>query len=134
MRSSATHTVVTQPERGIAPVDSAALARRIVDIQVEKNADDIILLDIRRLSVIADYFVICSADTDRQVQAISRAVIEGLEAEGTSPLHIEGLTDSPSWVLLDYGDVVAHIFRTSEREYYRLERVWSDAPTILRIQ
>ncbi len=129
-----THTVVTQPERSIVSTDSAALARRIVDIQAEKNAEDIVLLDIRRLSVIADYFVICSADTDRQVQAISRAIIEGLEAEGASPLHVEGLTDSPSWVLLDYGDVIAHIFRTPEREYYRLERLWSDAPAVLRIQ
>ena len=124
--------MITQPRSALT--DSADLARAIAAIEADRNADDIVMLDIRNLSIVADYFVICSAETDRQVQAISRAVLDGLGAQGASPLHVEGLHENPGWVLLDYGDVIAHIFRTAERDYYRLERVWGEAPTVLRVQ
>jgi ribosome-associated protein len=124
--------VVPQPRAELP--EAAELAHAIVGITSDRGADDVLLLDIRQLSIVADYFVICSADTDRQVQAIVRAVVEELERRGVAALHVEGLHDSPGWVLLDYGDVIVHVFRTAEREYYRLDRVWADAPTVLRVQ
>lgn len=105
----------------------------MVEIASDKLAENIVLLDVRALTSIADYFVICSGTTERQVRAIAREVLEVLDKEGITPLHDEGLTDS-CWVLLDYGEVIVHIFTPAERDYYRLERLWNKAVTVLRIQ
>lgn len=114
-------------------LESAELAHRVVDIASDKQAGDIILLDIRGLTTIADYFVICSANTDRQIGAITDALLETLGKAGVSPLHSEGLGQS-GWVLMDYGDVIVHIFTPAERAYYGLEKLWSAGATILHIQ
>jgi ribosome-associated protein len=91
-------------------------------------------LDIRPVSVVADYFVICSGSSERQLEAVTRDITEALKREAQlAPLHKEG--DSRSgWVLLDYGDVVVHIFSPAEREYYRLEELWGAALPLVRIQ
>ncbi len=91
------------------------------------------LLDIRSVTVIADYFVICSGTTERQIKAITDDIQEKLKKEDKlSPMHVEGTPDS-GWVLLDYGPVIVHVFAPREREYYKLERIWSDAVVVLRM-
>lgn len=91
------------------------------------------MLDIRKVSVLADYFVICSGNSERQVKAIARDIEEKLDEQDIGPRHREGL-DQGRWVLLDYGDVIVHIFTPAERDYYRLERLWSGAQTVLVVQ
>ncbi len=109
------------------------IARRIVDLLEDKQAHDIMLLDIRAQTTIADYFVICTADNDRQLRAIIEHVDEKLSIEyGLNP-RIEGNADT-GWVLLDYRDIVVHIFSQSQREYYRLERLWSKAVPVVVVQ
>jgi len=104
-----------------------------VDIASDKQASDIVILDIRSLTTFADYFVICSAGSDRQIGAICDAVRETLTKEEIKALHSEGIGNS-GWVLMDYGDVIVHIFTPAERTYYSLEKLWSAAPAVLRIQ
>ncbi len=90
-------------------------------------------MDIRSISLLADYFVICSGESERQIKAIADEVTDKAKEGGIRPLHIEG--DSPSgWVLLDYGDVIVHIFAPAVRGYYQLEKLWSDASIVVRIQ
>jgi ribosome-associated protein len=113
--------------------DIAALAKAAVDIASDKKAFDILLLDIRDVSVIADYFVICSGNNYRQLQAIADAIDEELGKQGAILLHKEGTADT-GWVLLDFGDIIIHIFGPQEREYYRLERLWSEAKTVVYLQ
>ncbi len=95
----------------------------------DKKATDIVILDIAKLTSFADYFVICSAPSDRQVQAIVRNVEDELRKLGLKPIGVEGLQTS-SWVLLDMGDVIFHCFTDSAREYYDLEGCWIDAEKI----
>ncbi len=119
--------------QGGVSLEPNELAKKIVDIAADKKAEDVVLLDIRRLTTIADYFVICSGTSERQVAAITQAVIEELDKENVAPLHSEGIGES-GWVLLDYGSVIVHIFAPEVRDYYRLERLWSQALTVVRIQ
>src|SRR5207247_6864744 len=109
------------------------LAKAAVDAASDKNASDIILLYIRDVTTIADYFVICSGNNPRQIQAIAEAIDEELGKQGANLLHREGVADT-GWVLLDFGDIVVHIFGAKEREYYRLERLWSDAKAVVYLQ
>ena len=109
------------------------LARRIVELAEDKKAADIVLLDLTGLTTLADYFVICSAGSERQLDAIGDGIVEGLRAEGTRPIGREGLAAS-HWVLLDYGSVIVHVFTPPERDFYQLERHWSEAKTVLRVQ
>ena len=109
------------------------MARRVAEAAGDKQASDIVLLDARAVCSFADYFVICTADTERQIRAIYEEVEHTLKKEGVLPHHHEGLLDS-GWLLLDYGDVIVHIFATSEREYYQLDKLWSEANLVLRIQ
>jgi ribosome-associated protein len=114
-------------------LDAADLARKIVDIASDKKAVDVVLLDIRKVTVIADYFVICSGTTDRQIDAIVDAILESLKKDDRLiALHVEGTADS-GWVLLDYGGVIVHVFSPSEREYYKLDKIWNDAVVVLRM-
>lgn len=83
--------------------------------------------------MIADYFVICSGNSDRQVKAIARDIEEELDKQDISPNHREGL-DQGRWVLLDYGDVIVHVFTTAERDYYSLDKLWAGAQTLLVVQ
>ncbi len=81
----------------------------------------------------ADYFVIATGESERQIRAIVDDVAEALRAEGIRPYSSEGTSDS-GWVLMDFGDVILHVFAPKEREYYRLEQMWRQAPVVLRIQ
>ena len=112
------------------------LAKEVVQQASDKGAADVLLMDIRKLSIIADYFVICSGDNERQIRAISRGISEGVDDQwGLAPLHRAGTDqEQAGWVLLDYGSVVVHIFSPQLREFYRLERLWSEAATLLRMQ
>ena len=108
--------------------------RAVVDIAVkaaqDKKAADIRVLDIQKISIIADFFIICSGGSTPQVHAIVENIQELLEKEGVITAHREGFREG-NWVLLDYGDVVVHVFRESERQFYNLERLWGDAPVVL---
>ena len=118
---------------GGADIEPNELARLIVDIAEDKKASNIVLLDIREVSIIADYFVICSGNSERQVKAIARDIEGQLDKEGVDVAHREG-ADEGRWILLDYGDVLVHIFTQTERDYYRLDKLWSSAKTILVVQ
>ncbi|MFH0750614.1 MAG: ribosome silencing factor [Chloroflexota bacterium] len=113
-----------------APLD---LARRIVELAEDRKAADIILLEIAPLTTVADYLVLCSGGSERQLGAIADGITEGLKAEGIRILSREGAPDS-HWVLLDAGAVVVHVFAPPEREFYALERLWAQARTVLRVQ
>ena len=93
----------------------------------DKKARDIVVMDMRELSPSTDYFVVCSANTATQVRAIADNIEEKMDEAGIHFNHKEGYREG-EWVLLDYGDVVAHIFRQEAREYYALERLWGEAP------
>jgi ribosome-associated protein len=119
---------------GTEEPDSSELAREIVELIVDKKGSDIILLDIRRVSLLADYFVICSGDSERQVRAIADEILEKVKKEiGFVPLNVEGVPSS-GWVLVDYGSVIVHVFAPSLREYYSLEKLWSEATMVVRVQ
>jgi ribosome-associated protein len=117
---------------GVKYLETIDLARKIVDIASDKQAVDIVLLDTQNVCSFADYFVICTGESTRQVQAIIDAVSEQLKKENVKPLHEEGTPDS-GWVLLDYGAVIVHIFDTFQRDYYQLEKLWENAPTRVRV-
>jgi nicotinate-nucleotide adenylyltransferase len=116
------------------PVDEAALAmaHRIVELASAKKASDIVLLDVRGQTTMTDYFVICSGASDRQLGAIADGITEGLHADGTSLLSREGDASS-HWVLLDVGGVIVHVMSGPEREFYQLEKLWSNASLLLHI-
>jgi ribosome-associated protein len=95
----------------------------------EKQADRIVVLDVRDLIVITDYFVIASGGTDRQVRTIVEEVERAVKSEAGKPVRREGVSEG-RWVLLDFVDVVVHVFADEERDYYDLERLWRDAPTV----
>lgn len=111
----------------------ALLARAAVDTASDKKAIDIVLLDVQEVTTIADYFVICSGNNSRQIQAIADAIDEELGKKGAKLLHREGVADA-GWILLDFGDIIVHIFGPKEREYYRIERLWSEAKTVVYLQ
>ncbi|HZH61396.1 MAG TPA: ribosome silencing factor [Metabacillus sp.] len=92
-----------------------------------KRAEDLIALNMNGISLIADYFLICHGNSDKQVQAIAREMKEQAEEKGISVKRLEGF-DEARWILIDLGDVVAHVFHKDERSYYNLERLWGDAP------
>ena len=91
------------------------------------------MLDIGRVSSFADYFVICNAESERQIRAICDEIEHALKKEGTKLFKREGSEDS-GWVLLDFGQVIVHVFAKPEREYYELEKLWSEAVPVVRIQ
>ncbi|MDP8924797.1 MAG: ribosome silencing factor [Chloroflexota bacterium] len=115
-------------------MDPQALARRIVELASDKQAADIVLLDIRSMSAVADYFVICTTMSERQTTAIIRDLVDQLREEAeVRPLRVEGQAAS-GWVLIDYGDVVVHVFGAEQRSFYQLEQLWSAAVPLVRMQ
>ncbi|MDI4646710.1 ribosome silencing factor [Cohnella hashimotonis] len=107
---------------------SEQLMRQVVDAADDKKANDIVALNLQHISLVADYFVICHGNSDTQVQSISTEIKKRAEEAGAR-VRIEGM-DTARWVLIDMGDVVAHVFHRDEREYYSLERLWSDAKAV----
>lgn len=131
-RRAPTHGT-TDHLKGESRLESAEIAKILVDAAADKKASDITLLDIRDMSVIADYFVICTGANSRQIQAIASAVEDKVSELGISARGREGDADT-GWLLLDFGDIIVHIFGPMEREFYRLERLWSGAPTVVYLQ
>jgi ribosome-associated protein len=124
------HRDAAAPQTGPAPLD---LARRIVELAEDKKAADIVLLDLGELTTLADAFVICSGGSERQIAAIADGIAEKLRDEGVKPIGREGTAES-HWVLLDYGSVIVHVFTPPERDYYGLEKHWSGARVVVRVQ
>ena len=113
-------------------LDSADLAHAIVNLVEEHQAEDIVMLDLRPVSILADYFIICSSQSERQSRSMMEAVDEGIGRLGKSPLGVEGSAEA-GWILMDYGDVVLHIFSPEKRAYYDLEEVWDQATIVVKV-
>jgi ribosome-associated protein len=107
----------------------ARLAEQIAEAAWDRKALDLKILDVRKLVSYADYFVICSGRSDRQVQAIAQNITAELREQGFRPLGVEGQAHG-MWVLMDFGDIIVHIFHLNEREEYGLEQIWKDAPRL----
>ena len=120
-------------EGGTGELDATELSRLIVQAIADKQGEDILVLDLRRVSLLADYFVLCSAGSDRQIKAVADEIRTQCNEAGLHPLHVEGQPES-GWVLLDYGSVIAHLFSPKTRTHYDLERLWSQAPVVVRMQ
>ncbi len=105
---------------------SRELALKAVRLALEKKGGEIKLFDLRKLTSITDFFLICTGNTDTHVQALADHIVEQLELQQIKPWHVEG-RESLRWVLIDYVDVVVHIFQPEVREFYGLERLWGDA-------
>ena len=104
-------------------------AQRAARAALDKKAADLTVLDMQRVSSVTDYFLVCSGKSTTHVRTITDAIRQELKADGIRPLHAEGRAES-GWVLLDYGDVLVHVFLEDTRAYYALERLWGDAPAI----
>lgn len=115
-----------------AHLDSKTVARLIVDTAAEKKAANILMLDVIELTTLADYFVICEGMSDRQIRAINDGVLEKLKEEKIPIYKKEGTPES-GWILLDYGNVLVHIFSPDKRAYYQLENLWQEAPTVVKM-
>jgi ribosome-associated protein len=124
------HRDAAAPASDREPID---LARRIVELAEDKKAADIVLLDLAGLTTLADAFVICSGGSERQIDAIADGIVEGLREEGVRPIGREG-TPASHWVLVDFGSVIVHVFTPPERDYYGLEKYWSAAKVVVRVQ
>jgi len=103
------------------------LVEKITQLIFQKKGNDVTIIELKEVSSVADYFILCSADSDTQVQAIADNIDKTLREKGIRLWHKEGTT-ALQWVLLDYVDVVIHIFKKETREYYNLEKLWGDAP------
>ncbi len=112
---------------------SRELAVTIADVITETPASNTTVIDIHELSTIADFFVICSGENERQLRAISRLVLEQLGDQGIEPIRVEGEPIS-GWILMDFEDVLVHIFDSDLRAFYNLEERWADAQVLLSIQ
>ena len=106
--------------------NSQELAREAARLTLTKRAEDVVILDLRQLDGVCDFFVIATGHSEIQVKAIADAVEEGLRERGMRPWHSEGF-EARRWVLLDYVDVVVHVFHARAREYYLLDKLWGDA-------
>ena len=118
---------------GELQLNSLDLAHKLVSLASDFQAEDIVLLDITEIFPFADYFVILSVNSDRQAKAIQEEMISNLKKQKIKVYGIEGATGC-GWQLLDFKDVVVHIFSVGERETYNLEELWVDAPRVVRVQ
>jgi len=107
-------------------LDSRKLAFKLGELALSKKAEDIKILDLRKITTIADFFVICTGNSEPQVKAIANEILEGAKKDGETVWHKEG-TNMKSWVLLDFVDVVVHVFLKDTRAFYSLEKLWGDA-------
>jgi ribosome-associated protein len=119
----------TAGHRGASPLEGAELARVIAGYAADKKAIDLVELDLRGIIGYADYFLVATGNTDRQTKAIHDGIIEGMKHEhGVLPRRVEGMPEA-RWILMDYLDVVVHVFTPETREFYRLEQLWGEAPS-----
>ena len=137
MLTAPIHNIILEPgESRIYPggdrLNSTEVARLVVDIASDKLAENIVMLDLRRVAPFADYFVIMTADSSRQIEALEEDIIQELKDLQIRPYHREGAAAS-GWVLLDFSDVVIHILGSEQRGFYQLERLWSRAPEVVRV-
>ncbi|MGE5124252.1 MAG: ribosome silencing factor [Acidobacteriaceae bacterium] len=109
------------------------MARAVVDHLEEKKAEDLVLIDIINLAIFADYFVICSGTSDRMLNALAKSVLEYLELGYHVSAKIEG-EPRDGWILIDAGDIIIHIFSPEQRNYYKLEDLWSQGKVLLHVQ
>jgi ribosome-associated protein len=123
----------TLPVRAGSEMSAIDSARLMVDAAADKKAQDIVLFDVKDISSLADYFIVCSAQVERQIRAIAEGIEEALDAVDVPPYRREG-TPADGWVLLDYGDVIVHIFSNEQRDYYKLEQLWENAHLVVRVQ
>lgn len=107
-------------------VNSEALKDLIIEKIIEKKGENILVLDLRKITSVTDFFIICSGTVEQHIKAIKDNIIEKLEEKGIKYWHIEG-ERANTWVLIDYVDVVVHIFHPLARDYYKLEKLWADA-------
>jgi ribosome-associated protein len=121
--------IFTKLERSITHIESKAKAIEAAQAALDKKAKDMVVLELKDLTIIADYFVVCSGESTTQVKAIVENVEKKLREYGQKPMGIEGL-NTARWVLMDYGDVIVHVFEEETRAYYELEKFWLDAPRI----
>ncbi len=128
----ATNVIRPYPRRRIK-IESVELARDIAGISAELLAEDITLLDISEISSFADVFIVATADNIRQLRALQREILEQMRTAGIRPRRVEGEAEG-GWILLDYGDVIAHLLTKEQRDFYRLEDLWIEAPVLLKIQ
>ncbi len=118
----------------VAEIQTVDLAREIIDVIADKKGEDVVLLDIRGRTLIADYFVICSGTSERQLKAIVEGITEEIKKRHRVPArYVEGDAQS-GWVLIDYGDIIVHAFSPETRAYYDLEGFWKDAIVLLKMQ
>jgi ribosome-associated protein len=103
------------------------IRERCIEHLQSRKAEDLAVIDLRGIADFSDYFIVCTGAADTQVRALADAVIEGLKSEGHRPWQVEGY-DTRKWILIDFVDVVVHIFQPEERQFYSLERLWGDAP------
>ena len=115
------------------PLGAAEGARLVVDVASEKQATDIVMLDMRGPLSFTNYFVILTGESQRQMQALLEDIDQALDEAGMALHHREGTSDG-GWVLMDYGDMLVHVFAPEERDYYNLEQLWSQATVLFRIQ
>ena len=109
--------------------DAKQKALLIAEAALSKHAEEITIFQVSKLTALADFFVICTAETEPQIRAISESVDRILSKEGNEPLGVEGRKGGV-WLLMDYGDVILHIFKAEARAFYSLDRLWGDAPQI----
>ena len=119
--------------KGEQNLKAIEVAHMAVEIATDKQAIDIVLLDVRGIATFADFFIVCSGQSNRQINAIYDEILYSLKKKGVLPRHREGTTDS-GWLLIDYGDVIIHIFAPNERTYYKLDELWSQASPMVVIQ
>ena len=131
-RSPILNFYLSQFLKGVGSLDSTAVAQLVVEVASDKLAEDIVMLDLRQVAPFADYFVIMSAESSRQIEALAEDLAQALKEAQIQPYHREG-TPASGWVLLDFSDVIIHIFGPEQREFYRLERLWSQAPQVVRV-
>lgn len=113
--------------------NSKKMVKLVFDALEEKKGEDIQVIEIKDISIIADYFIIANGNNSSQVDALVDSVKDKLGREGFEPLRVEGVR-SASWILLDYGDVIVHVFSKEDRLFYNLERIWRDGKAVSKEQ
>lgn len=110
-------------------INSDNILELVVKSADSKRAEDMVALNVKEVSLLADYFVVCHGNSDKQVLAIANEVISEAQKNQVEVKRVEG-KESARWILIDLGDVVVHVFHNDEREFYNLEKLWSDAPLV----